>query len=96
MQEFAVKQIAKSLDDNLLADVQRSAAGLSHICVSGSIKGCLMFVQKEFDLIGFSWQEMSELGGALNRRRMYGNRLMELVQTEVDASFEGFFDGREL
>ena len=59
VQEFAVKQIAESLDDNLLADVERSAAGLSHVCVSGSIKGCLMFVQKDFDLIGFARQDMS-------------------------------------
>src|ERR1051325_6222982 len=60
LQGFALEDIANSLDDHLLAYVERGAAGLVHVCDSGSIKGCLVFVQKDFDLIGFLWQDLGQ------------------------------------
>src|ERR1043166_7342104 len=94
-QGFPLEYIADSLDDHLLTDVQRGMAGLVHVCDSGSIKGCLMFVQKYFDLIGFLWQEMSQLCRAFDRRDMDRHRAVQLPQSEVDA-LEGFFNGSEL
>jgi hypothetical protein len=45
-QGFPKQSIAEALHDHLFADVERRAAGLCHVCSSGSIKVCLMFVQK--------------------------------------------------
>jgi hypothetical protein len=56
---FAEKQITHPLDDNLFAQIERGLAGLCDVCNSGSIKGCLMFVQKNFDVICLGRQNMS-------------------------------------
>jgi len=44
---LAEKKITYPFEDHLHAQVERGAAGLCDVCNSGSIKGCLMFVQKD-------------------------------------------------
>ncbi len=81
-------------DDDLCSDLQGGTAGLLFVRYSGSIKGCLVFVQKYFYLYFELGQDIDKTPGTFKGRGMDRGWLFDLTQSKVDA-FKGAFDGGE-
>src|SRR5688572_8243611 len=86
--------MANPSQDGLHAYVKGCAPCLINIRCPGSIKGCLVFVQKYFYLICHGSQEVRQFIGTFDRRGMDGWRFTQLAQAKVD-TFKCSFDGRK-